>query len=92
MDDYVFKKGDASKTVCCPGGVKRRFDDLMSHRKEIVRDSGRIEAFQAFFEVVKDCLGELTPPKDEMLGRVKWKSNKRFFCYELVSLARLQLP
>ena len=40
----------------------------MSHRKEIVRDSGRIEAFQAFFEVVKDCFGEFTPPKDEMLG------------------------
>lgn len=65
--------GGASKTVSCPGGVKRRFDDLVSHRKEIVRDSSRIEAFQAFFEVVKDCFGEFTPPKDEMLeiyGRI----------------------
>ena len=46
----------------------------MSHRREIVGDSGRIEAFQAFFEVVKKCFGELTPPKDEMLGKFTYES------------------
>ena len=75
---YVFL-GGASKTVACPGGVRRRFDDLMSHRKEIVGDSKRIEAFQAFFEVVKNCFGELTPPKDEMLGKFRYREINYFF-------------
>ena len=72
--------GGASKTVECWGGAKRRFDDLVSHRKEIVKDAKRIEAFQVFFEVVKQCFGEFTPPKDEMLGRLSLDQQSASMC------------
>ncbi len=59
-----------------PDGSKRRFDDLMTHRKEIVRDHNRMRAFDSFFDVLKECFrGDLggVPPKAEVLdvyGRV----------------------
>jgi hypothetical protein len=36
-----------------PDGSKRSFQDLMSHERDIVRDSGRIEAFTTFFAVLQ---------------------------------------
>lgn len=66
--------GGAVQTVKLPNGSMRRFDDLLSHRKNIVKDSHRIEAFNAFFAVLRECFGpEGTPPKDEVLeiyGRI----------------------
>ncbi len=58
-----------------PDGSKRRFDDLISHTKDIVNDSCRIRAFDAFFGVLRDCFRDLgdVPPKPEVLdiyGRV----------------------
>ncbi len=58
-----------------PDGSKRRFDDLMSHRKEIIGDDSRMQAFDAFFGVLQDCFENLggVPPKGEVLdlyGRV----------------------
>ena len=50
----------------------RYFDDLLSHQKEIVRDSKRIEAFQSFYNVLSKCLPTL-PPISEVLdiyGRI----------------------
>lgn len=52
-------RGGGNKTVAVlPDGSRRRFDDLMSHAKEIVRDSCRIRAFEAFFGVLMDCFKE----------------------------------
>lgn len=45
----------------------------MSHQREIVRDSNRIEAFGSFFSVLQECLGDSLPPKPEVLeiyGRI----------------------
>ena len=45
----------------------------MSHHREIIRDSGRIEAFGSFFSVLQDCFGDSLPPKPEVLeiyGRI----------------------
>ncbi len=62
------RKGGGALAVEAPGGERRRFDDLQSHRREMVKDRGRMEAFDAFFLVVKECFGDATPQKDEMLG------------------------
>ena len=64
------RKGGGAKTVEAPGGFFRRFDDLESHRKEIVKDSHRTEGFNAFFRVVQECFGDSTPQKDDMLGKL----------------------
>ena len=65
------KQGGLREFVSLPNGQQRYFDDLMSHQKEIVRDPTRIEAFQCFFQVLKDCFGgednNLLPPKTEIL-------------------------
>lgn len=52
-----------------PEGQNRRyFDDLLSHQKDIVRDSKRIEAFQSFYVILQKCLGEdKLPPKSDVL-------------------------
>ena len=56
-----------------PDGSERYFEDLMTHRAEIVKDSKRLEAFLAFFAVLEDYIGNDLPPKTEVLdifGRV----------------------
>ena len=71
--EFYFQSGGSLETASLPDGSKRRFDDLMSHQREIVRDSGRMEAFGSFFTVLQDCLGESLPPKPEVLeiyGRI----------------------
>ena len=70
------KQGGMREFASLPNGQQRYFDDLMSHQKKIVRDTTRIEAFQCFFQVLKDCFGgenNSLPPKTEILeiyGRV----------------------
>jgi hypothetical protein len=71
--EFYFQSGGSLETASLPDGSERRFDDLMSHQREIVRDSGRMEAFGSFFTVLQDCLGESLPPKPEVLeiyGRI----------------------
>ena len=67
------RNGGAKECDVLPDGQQRYFDDLLTHQKEIVRDSSRIEAFQNFYLVLKDCLDKLLPPKAEVLdifGRI----------------------
>ena len=61
------KQGGMREVANLPNGQQRYFDDLMSHQKDIVRDCHRIEAFQSFFEVLKDCFAFELPPKTEVL-------------------------
>jgi len=67
------RNGGAKECDVLPDGQQRYFDDLLTHQKEIVRDSSRIEAFQNFYLVLKDCLDKFLPPKSEVLdiyGRI----------------------
>lgn len=61
------KNGGLRDAGKLPDGQLRYFEDLMSHHKDIVRDMDRIEAFQAFYAVLQDCLGDKLPPKPEVL-------------------------
>jgi SET and MYND domain-containing protein len=70
---FKLRFGGGREIAELPDGQKRQFEDLMSHQKNIVRDSKRIEAFQVFFAVLKECLGEAIPQKPEVLdiyGRI----------------------
>ena len=61
------RQGGMREAADLPNGEQRYFDDLMSHQREIVRDSHRIEAFQSFYEVLNHCFNEFCPPKNEVL-------------------------
>ena len=74
---FLFKSGGGREIATLPDGSKRCFEDLMSHHREIIRDSGRIEAFGSFFSVLQDCFGDSLPPKPEVLeiyGRISTRS------------------
>ena len=60
------REGGMRESADLPDGQKRYFDDLMTHQREIVRDPERIEAFQAFYEILRQCL-DFCPPKNEIL-------------------------
>ena len=74
MRKKPFSPGEGKTEVDIPfNGGKRRFFDLLPHTAEIVRDPPRIEAFQAYYGVLKDCFPVGLPEKDELLeiyGRV----------------------
>ena len=70
---YKLKEGGLKTVATLPDGSERYFEDLMTHRAEIVKDSKRLEAFLAFFAVLEDYIGNDLPPKTEVLdifGRV----------------------
>ncbi len=65
--------GGNKEVAVLPDGSRRRFDDLISHTKEIIQDSCRIRAFVAFFGVLQDCFRGEIPPKADVLdiyGRI----------------------
>ena len=69
---FKLKEGGLKTFATLPDGTKRYFEDLMTHRSEIVKDSKRIEAFMSFFAVLEEYVPDL-PPKTEVLdifGRV----------------------
>ncbi len=75
MARIIFKLRQGGMRECAelPDGRQRYFEDLMTHQREIVRDTQRIEAFLSFHAVLQDCLGDALPPKNEVLeiyGRV----------------------
>jgi len=70
---FKLKEGGLKTVATLPDGSERYFEDLMTHRAEIVKDSKRLEAFLAFFAVLEDYIGNDLPPKTEVLdifGRV----------------------
>ena len=64
---FKLRDGGMRESADLPDGQKRYFDDLMTHQREIVRDAERIEAFQAFYEILRQCLDVFCPPKNEIL-------------------------
>ena len=40
-----------------PDGSRRTFADLMTHSKDVVNDQERMDAFNTYFQVVRQCLG-----------------------------------
>ena len=70
---FKLKQGGLKTFVNLPDGTKRYFEDLMTHRTEIVKDEKRIEAFMSFFSVLEDYMISDLPPKTDVLdifGRV----------------------
>ena len=70
---FKLKEGGLKTVATLPDGSERYFEDLMTHRAEIVKDTKRLEAFLAFFAVLEDYIGNDLPPKTEVLdifGRV----------------------
>jgi len=70
---FKLKEGGLKKFAILPDGSHRYFEDLMTNRKEIVKDSKRVDAFLSFFAVLEDYVGNDLPPKPEVLdifGRV----------------------
>ena len=68
-----FDIGGSTEVAKLPDGSCRRFDDLQSHTREIVKDSCRIKAFVCFFGVLQELFRDNIPPKSEVLdiyGRV----------------------
>lgn len=63
----LFFAGGGKITATLPDGSQRRFDDLESHTKNIIRDKVRFEAFESFFAVLRICFPEDLPPKSEIL-------------------------
>jgi len=53
---FKLKAGGSRQVVTLPDGSQRAFADLLGHTKEVVHDEGRTEAFNAYFEVIRDCL------------------------------------
>jgi len=50
-----------------PGGRRRSFSDLMSHKDEIVEDRHKMEAFHSFVEVLFACVGREVYSTEEVL-------------------------
>ena len=70
---FKLKQGGLKTFANLPNGTKRYFEDLMTHRTEIVKDENRIEAFMSFFAVLQDYMLSDLPPKTDVLdifGRV----------------------
>jgi len=63
---FKLKAGGARQIATLPDGSKRAFDDLMTHDKKVLHDEERMEAFNAYFEVLKDCLNiqDIIPKPD----------------------------
>ena len=61
MARIVFKlrSGGDKEAVDLPeGGSKRSFGDLMTHATDVMKDKERMEAFDAFYVVLNQYLGE----------------------------------
>ena len=70
---FILFLGGIKEIARLPDGSCRRFDDLMTHCKEIIRDTCRIKAFGAFFSVLQTIFRDNIPPKSEVLeiyGRI----------------------
>ena len=66
------KTGGSREIATLPDGSKRAFADLMSHQKEIIRDQHRMEAFNTYFEVLRQCFKDIIPKQEvfEIYGKV----------------------
>ena len=54
---FKLKAGGGREAPELPDGSRRSFGDLMTHSKDVVKDEERMEAFNAYFEVLRHCLG-----------------------------------
>ena len=51
------KAGGSRVAPDLPDGSQRSFGDLECHSKEVLNDEERMEAFNAYFEVLRQCFG-----------------------------------
>ena len=91
MARIVFKlrSGGDKEAVDLPeGGSKRSFGDLMTHATDVMKDKERMEAFDAFYVVLNQYLGEEDQgvSKSELFDIYSRYGHYNFLTFSTISL------